>query len=91
VDQYAHLHKQHDATERAQVHAYLASQWAVQDLYTVSPNPGIGSFGGRQFGSPYNFYVFALNNPNAASAASVLKTVQRTKPIGTVEHVFVAK
>lgn len=83
--------KQHDATERAQVHAYLASQWGVQDLYTVSPNPGIGSFGGRQFGTPYNFYVFALNNPNAASAASVLKTVQRTKPVGTVEHVFVAK
>lgn len=83
--------KQHTPEESAQVHAYLAFQWGISELYTVSPNPGIGSFGGRQFGSPYHFYVFALNNPRAASASSVLKTVQRAKPVGTVEHVFVAK
>lgn len=83
--------KQHLPEEMAEVHSYLASEWAIPDLYTMSPNPGIGSFGGRQFGTPYHFYVFALNNPLAASAKSVLNTVQRTKPVGTVEHVFVAR
>lgn len=82
---------QHTPEQMNEVHSYLFYQYAIQDLYRVSPNPGNGSFGGRQFGTPYNFYVFALNNPNAAPAASVLNTVRRTKPIGTVEHVFVAK
>jgi hypothetical protein len=65
-------------------------KWAIPFNYRLAPNVGFGGLGGRAFGSPYQFWVFALNNPTGASLATVLKVVQRTRPVATQEHVFVS-
>lgn len=78
-------------TEILAVESYLSLRYILSQIWRVAPQPGIGALGGAQFGSPYNFFVFALQNPNAASAAAILSVIRRSKPIGTVEHLFLSK
>lgn len=73
------------------VESYLNLKYILMQMPKYAPQPGIGALGGSQFGAPYNFFVFALQNPNAASTAAILSVIRRSKPIGTVENLFVSK
>lgn len=73
------------------VESYLNLKYILGQLPKYAPQPGIGALGGSQYGAAYNFFVFALQNPNAASSAAILSVIRRSKPIGTVENLFVSK
>lgn len=84
----------HDDTQLGIVWEHLIASHVVPDgipVPPVSPNLGTQAWGAKGLSSPYEFFVFTLQNPLGASNEAILDIINRAKPIATREHVFLIK
>lgn len=84
----------HSDEQMESVWEYLIEEHLVADGVPVpaaAPNLGTQAWGAKELGAPYEFWVFAFQNPLEAPDDAILDAIDRAKPIATLEHVFIIR